>query len=78
MSDVRRKYDEEKLKLDKELNGGEYRQCAISLMDTIRTQIEFDRDGISHFYRRYVDGAKRSIKEGEEGAKAVERALSQM
>jgi len=78
MSVVRRKYDEEKLRLDYELNGGEYRQCAMSLMDTIRTEIEFDDDGICHFYHRYVAGAKRTIKEGEEGMQAVERAVSRM
>lgn len=79
MSIVRRKYDEEKLRLNRELNGGrEYRQCAMSLMDTIRTQIDFDEDGISHFYHRYVDGAKRNVKEGMEGVRATESAISRM
>ena len=79
MSIVRRKYDEENLKLDRQTNGGlVYRQCAMSLMDTIRTQIDFDEDGISHFYHRYVEGAKLNVKEGDEGMRATESAVSRM
>lgn len=76
---VRRKYDEEKLRLNRELNGGgDYRQCAISLMDTIRNQIEFDEGGISQFYYSYVEGAKQHVKEGEEGMRATESAVSRI
>ena len=41
----------------------EYRQCAISVMDTIADpDIRFDEKGISNYYYEYLEGEKEHIK----------------
>jgi len=47
----------------------QYRQCAVSVMDTIAdTDIRFDEQGISNYYYDYKRAEKESVFRGEEGA----------
>lgn len=79
MEKVRRKYNENDLRLDSSINGGvAYQQCAVSLMDTIRTKIKFDSDGVSNFYWDYLNGAKQNVKEGDSGQMVLEEAVNRM
>ena len=76
---VRRKYNEEELKMVLLANGADgYRQCSVSLMDTIRTTLDFDDLGRCHHYHRYHDGAKQHVKEGEAGQETVASAVEAM
>lgn len=76
---VRRKYNEEELRLALLANGADgYRQCSVSLMDTIRTTLDFDDQGRCHHYHRYHEGAKQHVKEGEAGQLAVANAVEAM
>lgn len=76
---VRIQYDEEALRNSSKANRGhEYGQCSVSVMDTIRTDVEFDEEGRSQFFHRYHEGAAKFIKEGEQGARAVEESVRRM
>ena len=76
---MRIRYDEETLRQSLKANRGiEYRQCSVSVMDTIRTDVQFDERGRSHFYHRYHEGAAKFIKEGGVGLKAVEDSVRRM
>lgn len=49
-------------------NDTPYRQCAISVMDTIADEnITFDEQGICNYYYEYLAAAKEKVFKGEEG-----------
>lgn len=76
---VRRTYDEEALKSSSVANqGGIYRQCSVSVMDTIRTDLEFDDEGRCHHYERYHRLANKLVRTGQEGEEAVSDAVQAM
>ena len=76
---VRRKYNEEELRMALLANGNDgYRQCSVSLMDTIRTKLDFDDQGRCHHHYLYHEGAKQHVKEGEVGQEAVANAVNAM
>lgn len=76
---VRITYNEAELRESKEVNGPiGYRQCSVSLMDTIRTDLNFDEEGRCHHYHRYHDFKNDYIKEGETGQAAINAAVVQM
>ena len=50
------RYDEELLRKDRVINYGPYRQCSVSVMDTIADpDIRFDDKGICNYYYEYLD-----------------------
>jgi N-acetyl sugar amidotransferase len=50
------RYDEELLRKDRAINYGPYRQCSVSVMDTIADpDIRFDEKGICNYYYEYLD-----------------------
>jgi N-acetyl sugar amidotransferase len=54
----------------------DYRQCAISVMDTIADpDIRFDENGICNYYHEYLEGEKEHVKKGETGKKELELIL---
>lgn len=76
MNSVRKKYNESQLRLNKKLNGGRaYQQCAISLMDTVRTKIQFDENGVSNYFYDYQNGAKNYVKDGDLGRAQLAHSL---
>ena len=57
----------------------EYRQCSISVMDTIAdADIRFDEKGICNYYYEYLTGAREHVKGGEEGKKELEIIINQI
>lgn len=56
-----------------------YRQCAISVMDTIADpDITFDEKGISHYYYDYLKGEAEHVKKGEQGKRGLEALIAQI
>lgn len=75
-------YDEEALKNDPAANHGRpYRQCSLTVMDTIEDpDIFFDENGVSHYYHNYfkqVDSVVFKGKAGEEKITEMVRTLKQ-
>lgn len=62
-------YDEESLKEDTRVNFNRpYRQCTISVMDTIADpSISFDENGVCNYYYQYVEAAKMGVYCGDSG-----------
>lgn len=62
-------YSLEKLKYNKEANcGREYRQCTLSVMDTIADPyIKFDEKGICNYYYEYIKAESLHTKKDAEG-----------
>ncbi|MGN6492513.1 MAG: N-acetyl sugar amidotransferase [Agriterribacter sp.] len=71
-------YDEEKLKKDDLANvGRQYRQCAISVMDTIADpDITFDENGICNYYHEYITAEREQGFKGEEGLNKLSGIVS--
>jgi N-acetyl sugar amidotransferase len=56
-----------------EKGGNEYRQCTVSVMDTIADpDISFDEQGISNYYYEYKEAEKQHIFLGETGRKKLD------
>lgn len=73
---VRRKFNEEELRQALLANDADgYKQCSVSLMDTIRTTVNFDDQGRCHHFHHYHDRAKQHVKEGELGQVALANAV---
>jgi N-acetyl sugar amidotransferase len=70
-------YDEALLKKDPAMNHGrEYRQCAISVMDTISDpDITFDSDGVCNYYHEYRKVESEQVFKGAEGRRKLEEAV---
>ena len=75
-----RLYDEEKLKNDVAANSGRpYRQCSISVMDTIADpNISFDDKGICNYYYEYLQKEKWFIPAKEEAAEKLGAIVAQI
>ncbi len=73
-------YSEEKLKDDSAANYGRpYRQCSISVMDTIADpNITFDENGICNHYHEYNAAVEKYVFLGDAGRKKLEEALSEI
>ena len=57
----------------------EYRQCALTVMDTISDpDISFDEKGISNYYYEYRKGEAERVKTGEEGKRALEKVVNEI
>lgn len=71
-------YDEEKLKLDPAANmGRQYRQCSMSVMDTIADpHITFDAEGVSNYYDEYLEAEKAVVRTGEAGQKKLAEVVA--
>ena len=73
-----RHYDEELLKKDRTINHGPYRQCSVSVMDTIADPgIRFDEKGICNYYYEYLD-AIASIPDPGERKEALEAVINRI
>ena len=73
-----RYYDEEMLKKDRTINHGPYRQCSVSVMDTIADpNIRFDEKGICNYYYEYLD-AIASIPDPGERKEALEAVINRI
>ena len=73
-----RYYDEELLKKDRTINHGPYRQCSVSVMDTIADPgIRFDEKGICNYYYEYLD-AIASIPDPGERKEALEAVINRI
>lgn len=70
-------YDEALLKKDPAMNHGrDYRQCAISVMDTIADpDIAFDPDGVCNYYHEYRRVEAEQVFKGDEGRRKLEEAV---
>jgi N-acetyl sugar amidotransferase len=56
-----------------------YRQCAISVMDTIADpDIRFDAKGISNYYYEYLKGVDQHVVKGELGQQRLEATMEQI
>lgn len=55
----------------------DYKQCAISVMDTIADpDISFDKNGISNYYYEYKAAEKERVFTGDEGKKRLETLIN--
>lgn len=73
-------YDPEQLKKDSKANFGRaYRQCAVSVMDTIGDpDITFDADGVSNYFHEFQQAKQERLLTGEARAKALEALLDEI
>lgn len=56
-----------------------YRQCAISVMDTIADpDIVFDADGVSNYYHEFKKAYSESVKTGEEGERYLQSVVEKI
>ncbi|RYY98235.1 MAG: N-acetyl sugar amidotransferase [Chitinophagaceae bacterium] len=74
------KYDEEALKRDPVANNGRaYQQCTRTVMDTIADPlVQFDENGISHYYHQYYEVAKSQLFLGEAGRQKTEAMIAEL
>lgn len=74
-------YDQKKLEQDKEANHGRpYRQCSLSVMDTIADpNISFDDNGICNYYHEYKIAEKACLigQEGKQKQELVAASIKQ-
>jgi N-acetyl sugar amidotransferase len=60
-------------------NKNGYKQCTISVMDTISDpDIRFDEKGICNYYYEYLKGAEQFVKEGEKGKKELQNIVDKI
>lgn len=73
-------YDENKWKNDVKANaGGSYRQCSISVMDTISDPaIFFDKKGICNYYYEYQAKEREHVFHGKEGEQKLLQLVEQI
>jgi N-acetyl sugar amidotransferase len=73
-------YNEEALKKDPKANFNRpYKQCAISVMDTIADpDITFDDKGISNYYYEFIKAKEKQVFNGDLGKKKLEEIISQI
>jgi N-acetyl sugar amidotransferase len=73
-------YDFETLKKDSSANFGRpYRQCELSVMDTIGDpNISFDKDGVCNYFFNYKKAEDAIVKRGVEGEKIVEELIQRV
>jgi len=71
-----KQYNEELLKKDPFMNFGQkYRQCTVSVMDTIADpHISFDHNGVCNYFHEYQNKYKQEVFPNESG----ERVLSEI
>lgn len=70
-------YNQKELEKNKEANlGRPYRQCSISVMDTIADpNITFDDQGICNYYHEFIAAKKKYVFQGELGNKKLKETL---
>jgi N-acetyl sugar amidotransferase len=75
-----RLYNEEKMRNDRAANSGrDYRQCSISVMDTISDpNIKFDEKGICNYYYEYLDLEKENVFKGKEGESKLKSIIEKI
>ena len=56
----------------------EYQICKRCIMDTTISEIEFDKDDICNFCRRYEERAKAELHHDEEGQKKLSQVVKDM
>jgi len=73
-------YNEEELKKDPSINfNREYRQCSISIMDTIADpDIRFDERGICNYYHEYLEAEEKFVLKGARAERKVEEIVEQL
>jgi len=73
-------YDVEALKKDPAKNYGRcYRQCAVSVMDTIADPaISFDGKGICNYYYEYKDAENTQVFKGDAGVKQLQASIREI
>ena len=73
-------YNQEELEKDLKINAGrEYRQCSISVMDTIADpNITFDDEGVCNYYHAYREDEKKYVIKGEKGLKHLEARCTEI
>jgi len=73
-------YNEEELKLDAAANFNRpYRQCAVSVMDTIADPgIKFDEEGVSNYYHEYKLAERSLVFSGDAGKEKLKEAIGKI
>lgn len=73
-------YNEDVLKKDSTINNNRaYKQCAVSVMDTIANpDIVFDEKGISNYYYEYKQKEKESVVKGEKGLIELQKIVDKI
>lgn len=57
----------------------DYRQCSLSVMDTIQDpDINFDENGICNYYHEYKEGERKAVHKGEEGKRDLEQIVNRI
>lgn len=67
-------YNQQKLEKDEKANlGRPFRQCSVSVLDTIADpNIQFDENGVSQYRNEYLKAEKSIVVKGEEGKKQLQ------